>query len=280
MTHPRIASSIVATLVWVGCAAEVEDLSGVPSTTSEVAEHLKGSKADFGGDCEPVHQASRDITVLSARILGRFAPDTNTVPADFNVDCSRCDVLEQEETNGYDCQFYDVCVQQTLDCSSEISRLTDMPFVNGAVFDNVYYVANQPSEDNGWEGHEDWHSEGFNCSVLEITTAARSEALPTAATVGFWFDGEFTQLSLRDAMEVGTATFNTGEAATLHRFGAVAICWRGSVSSSMSTEHEFKPFLKYEGDDGRCYFNWDAVESNYRISSFTREFDRSWELLQ
>ncbi len=273
-----VATLAVITFSFVGCADQVEDTT---LAVGAVPDFIQGSKADFGeGACSAyVHQASPDITVLKAELIGRFAPDTNTVPADFNVDCSACNVLSSGPYSGHDCQFYDICEELTLDCRNELESMTDMPFINGATFDNVVFLGDEPDEETSEPGSGKYYAQGFNCSVLEITTASRADALPFARRLGFWLDGEFTEFSLHDLQPVGEAHFRNGELATLHRFGAVAICWSGSMSSSMAGSHEFKPYLRFEAND-RCYVNWDAAEDNYRISSHIRGFDRSHEVLQ
>ncbi len=252
-----------------------------------VNDRLKAGKADFlnGLDdtCEYVHQSSNDLTLLKAELVGRAAPSSNTVPADFNVDCSKCVVLSEEESSAYDCQFYDVCKELSIDCKAELESMTGMPFITDASFDRVSYVktSGYPGGPEGppREAHESYYTEQFNCQVLEITVASRDPALPEAKGIGFWFEDAFSFIAKDKLVEVGTATLKDGTAATLHKFGALAVCWRGSMSSSSSAVYEFKPFMKFEAE-GKCYFNWDTVADNYLISSSVKSIDRSAEVLE
>ncbi len=275
----RNVITIASCALVASCAVDVEDLS----TGESVPPHLaKGGKADFGDDsstCAYQHQASNDITVLSARISGRFAPDTNTVPADFNVPVDSCNIVDFREYDGFDCQFYDICEELTVDCTNQLERMTGLTWINDARFDNVLHVADF-GEGGGPFASEKYYAEGMNCSVLEIRTVSRADALPHAVGMGFYMDGAFTYFDLRDVHPAGEVTLANGERGVIHEFGATTLCWAGSISSSMR-DHEFKPFLRFDAEDtDTCYFNWDRVESNYVISSWTREFDRAHELLQ
>ena len=232
--------------------------------------------------CQQVHQASPDITVLRVEDLGRAAPGTNTVPATFNVDCSQCTVQSSEASGSYDCQFYDECLDLELDCTDELEQLTGLPMVTSATFDvwytRVAYEENAPTEHAG-ETVERYYSEDFNCRVLDIVTASRTDALPYASGIGFYFAGEVTYFPMSDLASAGEVTLANGESGTLHDFGALTICWRGSMSSSSSARYEFKPFMMFEAD-GACYFNWDAVPENYLVSSGVSAFDRSVDVLR
>ncbi len=277
----QLLSLVMVVSFGASCLSDTEgevDRSMVPDGFT-----WEGKEDLFGGSCDEFHQASPDITVLNAQLIGRAAPSSNTVPADFNVDCGMCNVLRSEESNAYDCQFYDVCEEMTLDCTSQLERMTGLPFLTEAVFDNVFYVSttyddDAPTEHAGETIHR-YYSEGFNCSILEIVTVSRSDALPYADGIGFYYSGQVAYFPIENMYPIGEVTLANGEPGTLHRFGALALCWAGSMSSSAAGVSEFKPFMLF-GDESTCYFNWDSVPENYRISVHTRSFDRSGELLR
>jgi hypothetical protein len=280
-TCRTIGTIVLAALVVWGCGGEEKDKTIDPDQIFEPGK--EDSLNDRIGDCSVVHQTGKDITVLEAHLVGRFVPSTVTVPGDFNVDCSRCQVLESEPSNSYDCQFYDICETQTLDCTAELESLTGLDFITEAVFYNVFHTVvtyddDAPTNDAG-QTVEKWYSEGFNCWVLQITTASRSAALEHADGIGFYYDGDFGYMPRNQLFPSGFATFKNGDEATLHEFGEVAVCWSGSMSSSMNAVYQFKPFMKFVSGD-TCYLKWDYVPENYRISSSIESFDRSAEILR
>ena len=277
----QLISLVIVVGFGISCLSDTDagvDLSMVPDGFT-----WEGKEDLFGGSCDEFHQASADITVLSAQLIGRAAPSSNTVPADYNVDCDWCDVLRSEEAESYDCQFYDECLDMTLDCTSQLERMTGLPFLTTAVFDNVRYVSTTYEEDapteHAGETVSRYYAESFNCNILEIVTVSRSDALPWADGIGFYYSGQVAYFPIENMYPIGEVTLANGEPGTLHSFGALSLCWAGSMSSSSATVNEFKPFLLF-GDESACYFNWDAVPENYRISVHTRSFDRSGELLR
>jgi hypothetical protein len=242
-----------------------------PSPTGEVLTWETG-KGD-STSCTAVDQLSADLTVLRASTKGRAASASNTVPANFNIDGSRCNIVASEPYDGFDCQFYDVCEVVTLDCTSHLKQLVwNTPFTHRVQFERVYHMANA-TEDR-------YLSETMNCQVVEITTVTRDAALTDADAIGFYYDGHTTVIPRQQWKNVGSATLANGEAATLHAFGGLSVCWGGSFSSSRGAV-EFKPFLLHRDDD-TCYRNWDDVPQNYRIGlgDAPGEFDRSHELLK
>ena len=156
--------------------------------------------------------------------------------------------------------------------------MTGLPFVTNATFDYVIYVESEGDGSNGGQPYQKYYAEHMNCHVLEITTASRSDALPYATGIGFYFDGHFAFKPVANLLPWGYETLKNGDSATLHRFGAVAVCWAGSMSSSANRVYEFKPFMRFEAES-KCYMNWDSVDGNYRVSAQVKEFDRSAEVL-
>ena len=194
-----------------------------------------------------------------------------------------CDTLADREYDGHDCQFYDVCREIEVDCREELGRMTGTTFLDTARFGNVVYTsvdvpADAPRNDAGRVVH-DYHSERFNCGVVEIVTASRAAALPFAKAVGFYYGGDVSGFTPDALTKVGSVTLANGEAGVLHTFGALSLCWAGSMSSSGRQVDEFKPFMLFE-HERTCYVSWDAVPSNYRFDVHTRSFDRSGEVLR
>jgi hypothetical protein len=274
----RFSALFVAALATAGCGSP-DETTNVDHFEPPLVEMPSSDKAD-GARCDhTTHQASPDITVLSARTLGRAAPSTNTVPADFNIDLSRCDVISDVPYDGYDCQFYDACRELSLDCSAELAETTGGHFVGSARFDNVIYVRSDGEPDRGGQAYEKYYSESFNCQVVEIVTASRAKALPFASALGMYFGSRLSLIPAKGLDAAGTVTLANGEEGTLHRFTGLGLCWSGSMSGSARQVEQFKPFMLFE-DGGACWANWDQVPENYRISVQTQAFDRAGEILK
>jgi hypothetical protein len=124
------------------------------------------------------------------------------------------------------------------------------------------------------------------CSLLRITTASKETGLADASGIGFWSaqaaggnqtpenSGLFVKKSqLRAA---GTATLVSGARASLHEFVGVANC---PASGSEPLSRLFKPYMQFEGADGKTYRNWD-LNPNYLINRDAPQFDRSADVLR
>ncbi len=269
----------------MACGDAIEAPTEAPIDYPEVSLEALPGKADGAGPlCQHfVHQPSADITVLEVGTIGRAAPGSNTVPATFDVDVGACDVLAEAPYDGYDCQFYDDCRALDVDCSNELGHMTNAPFLGRAAFHNVIYTRKDvphdaPSNDAG-RSVERYHHEGFNCSVLEVITLSRADALPFARGLGFYYDREVNFFGTDELQPVGNVVLESGEAGVMHRFAGLTNCWSGSVSSSMSSVTEFKPFMLFE-DGGACWLNWDKAPHNHRVTPRHRFFDRSSELIR
>ena len=124
------------------------------------------------------------------------------------------------------------------------------------------------------------------CSLLRITTASKATGLASAFGIGFWSaqaaggnqtaenSGLFVEKGQLRA--TGTATLLSGAPATLHEFVGVANC---PASGSEPLSRLFKPYMHFEGADGKTYRNWDLAP-NYRISRDAPQFDRSADVLR
>jgi outer membrane protein assembly factor BamB len=123
------------------------------------------------------------------------------------------------------------------------------------------------------------------CALLRVTAASKDSGIANAAGIGFWSaaaadgnqsaenSGLFVEKNALKA--VGTATLANGSPATLHEFVGVSNC---SIGTSGALSRLFKPYMQFEGDDGKTYRNWDLAE-NYRISPTILQFDRSAQIL-
>lgn len=267
MTRSLLTLTLLTSIY--GCAQDSE--LAVPADFE--LQSLAG-KAD-ALDCNLVHESSQDISVLKAQTLGRIAPGSNTVTANYNVDVSECTVLAEQPGGGYDCQFYDDCKDMTVDCTDAITAETGLTTISEATFRVRYTKRTNPSGETA----ERYLSENFNCQQLEITTVTRTDALPFASGIGFYYDGHTAFVPASELEAIEEVTLANGESGTVHQFGGLTLCWAGSMSSSMSQVTNFKPFVVYEAGD-TCYVGWDSVPENYRITVSTRFFDRSPELLQ
>ena len=80
----QLISLVIVVGFGISCLSDTDagvDLSMVPDGFT-----WEGKEDLFGGSCDEFHQASADITVLSAQLIGRAAPSSNTVPADYKND--------------------------------------------------------------------------------------------------------------------------------------------------------------------------------------------------
>ncbi len=161
--------------------------------------------------------------------------------------------------------------------------MTGTTFLDTATFWNVVYTRKDIPEDapsnNAGEAVHRYHAESFNCGVLEVITASRKAALPFAKAVGFYYSGGGSVFSPDELTQVGSVTLANGEEGVLHTFGALSLCWSGSMSSSAAQVEQFKPFMLFE-HERTCYVNWDDVLANDRIDIHPSGFDRSREVLR
>ena len=280
----RMSSIVVAGVLVAGLLGCGQNDSGQGFDTGHIFDPIKADalSASIGG-CNVVHRESGDLKTVSARLVGRIAPRSDIVTADFPVDCSRCQVLNSSDSDVHDCQFYDACQEVDLDCQETIQDLIGMPLLSNATFANVLYTRmayplNTPSPLAG-KTVEHVFSEAFDCQVLEITVAGKQAALADASGIGFYFDGQFAYWPMELLESVRTIKFTNGEDGELYQFGGLVLCWAGSMTSFANGSVEFKPFMRFDAD-GRCYLNWDDTDFNDRISIENSAFDRMDELFQ
>jgi hypothetical protein len=123
------------------------------------------------------------------------------------------------------------------------------------------------------------------CSLLRVTTAAKEGGLANSVGIGFWSSqatvgnlaaenaGRFTPKG--DLKQVGTATLKSGAPATLQDFVGVVNCDSGA---GQGASRLFKPYMDFEGADGRLFRNWDLA-ANHVISPAVTQFDRGADVL-
>ena len=154
----------------------------------------------------------------------------------------------------------------SVDCTDALAQAANAPG-----FHRIIFAAGQPVS---------------GCSLLRITTASKATGLAGALGIGFWSaqaaggnqtaenSGLFVEKGQLRA--TGTATLLSGSPATLHEFVGVANC---PASGSEPLSRLFKPYMHFEGADGKTYRNWDLAP-NYRISRDAPQFDRSADVLR
>ena len=165
----------------------------------------------------------------------------------------------------------------TRDCSEQVQALTRLE-ADGPVSPLLRPFTVGFQADAGGR----LYAEGLNCSLMEIRTVTQGTALAadSFAGLGFFADGAMAFVPAEALHPVGETTIAAGnEAATIHRFIDVDICWAGTMSSSMHQSYAFKPYARFDatGDDGvlRVYRNWESVPNDHVLGpQRTRRIDR------
>lgn len=185
-----------------------------------------------------INQDRADITVLRAAAEGPL-----------NLDSSRCPRLDDG----------------TADCTAEFERTQGAPSLHRVMVP---------------QGH------AFpGCRLLRVTTASKTIAARNSANLGFYSaDATGGQLSASRGWtiaktklkEVGFATLQSGEPATLHEFVGIVGC---QIDAATVQSKVFKPFVDFQvAQDRLIYRNWD-VSPNYTISTAAPTLDRSAAVL-
>jgi hypothetical protein len=121
----------------------------------------------------------------------------------------------------------------------------------------------------------------FSCSLQEVQTASRENALQNASGIGFFFAETQATATLNSLKLVSRAIGRTGDTLAIHRFVAPAFCTGGSRLNALRTTYSFRPYMEFHGTDETIYRSWDNVSSDYVISEGSvRAFDRSAQILQ
>jgi transcription elongation factor Elf1 len=276
--------SLMAALILVAfsaCSSNTSDENYDPNGLGMgKADDIERYRSGLGCE-EIVDQVASDITVLKAELIGDIKPSSSYMQATYKLDCSQCEVLTSQDVYN---ESYDEYKEMSIDCKNELEKMTDLPFVSDAVFERVYYTAMTYPEDHydvsvAGQTVEEYFSEYINCSILQITTASRADEYAVASGIGFYYYGQINFIPAEELVPAGEVTLKDGTPGILHHFGAIAVCWAGSMSSSTNNDYDFKPFLTFVDGD-TCYSNWDVVPDNYVISSSVNSFDRSSEVLQ
>ncbi len=121
----------------------------------------------------------------------------------------------------------------------------------------------------------------FSCSLQELQTASRENAINSSTGVGFFFTDTQETVPLNALKLVSKAIGRSGDPLAIHRFVAPAFCTDGSRLDALRTTYSFRPYMEFTGNDGTLYRSWDNVSSDYVISEGSvRAFDRSSQVLQ
>jgi outer membrane protein assembly factor BamB len=199
-------------------------------------------------------------------VYGLLAPPAPVRPV-VNQDRDDVTVLRAATTplalQTSECETIDAA---SLDCTDAIARVAGAP-----AFHRVIMTANASLT---------------GCSLLRVTTVNKDAGVANASGIGFWSassaDGNQAaensgRFILKERLKsVGTATLANGAPATLHEFVGVANC---PIGAGGALSRLFKPYMQFEGADGRTFRNWDLA-ANYRISPTILQFDRSNQVLQ
>lgn len=125
-----------------------------------------------------------------------------------------------------------------------------------------------------------------SCSWIRVTTASSNGALNTAKGIGFWSaavlggnqaaENSGLYIEKQKFKAAGAATLTNGSPATLHEFVGLASC---PGAGAEPAGRLFKPFMQFEGADGKIYRNWEPA-ANFRIDTGIPQFDRSGDVLR
>lgn len=259
MNRPRISSVLALTLAAISyaCAPEAE--------TNTLAA---------------VHQRSSDVQVLSVRsssgLCYRPADNGSGTCSGMKVVLTQdCDVLGSNVSGDY--------VYKTLECRQAAEAKTGLPMISGLVV-----AAQGPTS----TGIVDSNTAHFS-NVVKIAVRSSAYDSPSFTGIGFYVsnvthryyepapaggndEGRFLAKSDLAGHRVGQVTLKDGS--TAYVFEVMTAVRTAMGGSSTIASQYFRPNARFVAN-GEEYWNWDLVESDYRVG-LAIEFDRSADVLQ
>jgi hypothetical protein len=130
-------------------------------------------------------------------------------------------------------------------------------------------------------------SSGLPCNVTAVDVAIKKGAYANMKQMGFHFGGNARRQRLiaKNDLQIvePDRKLKDGTEVLIARFYAALPCWAGTASSSYYAQYEFKPFVDFDGVDGKIYRNWEVRPKNHVLTGGANnghQFDYSWDLLQ
>jgi hypothetical protein len=125
----------------------------------------------------------------------------------------------------------------------------------------------------------------FFCQAMHVETVTKKAAFDASVGIGFFYNGFGRPDDAEHFVEkerlkkVRDVTLKNGEPAVVHTFVGLAGCFLGSATSSAQKLYEVKAFVRFIGDNGATFNNWELGD-NLAFRGTNGHADRSAHLLR